>query len=86
MCPILVYVPILSNKASPFQNTLANNQLIKNAGISEYVVTLPMIEDDASLFSDPNHMSAKGREKWTNLLLDEISNKRMCGIKKIKDK
>jgi hypothetical protein len=82
-CPILVYVPLLVYPEAVSDNvasTEALNELVRLAGIENYVARTPMIETDLALFSDQNHLSDLGREKWTNLLVDEIVKRNLCDI------
>jgi len=82
-CPILVYVPLLVQPEAVSDNvesTEALNELVRLAGIENYVARTPMIESDPTLFVNSAHMSDLGREKWTNLLVDEIVTRNLCDI------
>lgn len=87
LCPILAYVPFLVSVESVpayMAATEALNALVREAGIEQNVVLMPMVETDKNLFIDPYHMSERGRDKWTRLLIDEITNRQMCGLKAMK--
>lgn len=88
MCPIIVFIPLLV-KGTDFEIYTRASEIfiekIKNSNIKNYVATTPMIETDLYYFSDPDHMSALGREKWTRLLLAEITERQMCGITAVKE-
>lgn len=64
--------------------TEALKGLVREAGIEQNVVLTPMVETDKNLFIDPSHMSERGRDKWTRLLIDEIINRQMCGLTAMK--
>jgi uncharacterized membrane protein len=87
LCPILVYVPLLVSDNSVPAHLAATedlNALVREAGIEQYVAFTPMVETDKNLFIDIQHMSERGREKWTRLLIDEITSRQMCGLTAMK--
>ena len=87
LCPILAYVPLLVSNDSVSAHLAATEELnasVREAGIEQYVAFTPMIETDKSLFMDIPHMSETGREKWTRVLISEITSRKMCGVTAMK--
>ena len=87
LCPILAYVPLLVSDNSVPAHLAATedlNALVREAGIEQYVAFTPMVETDKNLFIDTQHLSERGRDKWTRLLIDEITNRQMCGLTAMK--
>jgi len=82
-CPILVLVPLLvkNDEQDTFIN--ATNKLFEmadSAGLSDNLVHAPVIETDKNLFIDQTHMSEAGRDKWTNLIANEMKDRNMCNV------
>jgi hypothetical protein len=89
MCPILSLTPYLVNQSDLFSNITASERLFKmiiDAGIEQHFVFSSNIEVDKSFFQDDSHMSMIGRERWTNLLANEILNRNLCDINRVSPK
>jgi hypothetical protein len=82
-CPLLVLVPLLVNLEEKDFFEAATRELLDradSAGLFENLLHTPAIETDKSLFIDQNHMSAKGRIKWTDAISSEILRRNLCGL------
>jgi hypothetical protein len=83
-CPVLVLVPILvkENEKSSFEIATKNLlSLANSAGLSDFLLHLPSIEVDKSLFVDQYHMSESGRKKWTEAIGRELLERNLCNIR-----
>ena len=82
-CPVLVLVPVLvnQNEREVFEN--ATRQLFSLAdsvGLAPHVLHAYSIETDKSLFVDQDHMSRKGRTRWTTSIGKELIERHLCDL------
>lgn len=82
-CPVFVLIPLLVRNSDLTKFNDATSKLFEladAAGLSGNLVHVPAIETDRSLFTDQWHMSAIGRDKWTNAIAQEMIERNICSL------
>lgn len=82
-CPVLVLVPLLVKQSERSSFETATTQLLSladSAGLSAHVLKVSSIETDDSLFVDQEHLSAKGRARWTAAIGREMLERNVCNV------